>query len=133
MPADVIRRARLRKGFTQEEAAEKAGVSLRTYQRLEQGKRDIMDASMRTGLGVCAALGIDPLTLFLDEERQAEIVETDFSDSAKIVGEFNVNEEDILEITDRELKALNLSAVHETIDNPYAWEILTAILTEKTE
>ena len=68
-----------------------------------------------------------------DEERQAEIVETDFSDSAKIVGEFNVNEEDILEITDRELKALNLSAVHETIDNPYAWEILTAILTEKTE
>ncbi len=72
MPADEIRSARLRKGFTQEEAAEKAGVSLRTYQRLEQGKRDIMDASMRTGLGICAALGIDPLTLILDEERQAD-------------------------------------------------------------
>ena len=69
MPADEIRRARLQKGFTQEEAAEKAGVSLRTYQRLEHGKRDILDASMRTGLGVCAALGIDPLTLIHEEQR----------------------------------------------------------------
>ena len=70
--ADVIRSARLRKGFTQEEAAEKAGVSIRTYQRLEHGERDILEASMKTGLGVCAALGIDPLTLILDEERRAE-------------------------------------------------------------
>lgn len=72
MPADAIRGARLRKGFTQEEAAEKAGVSLRTYQRLEHGERDILDASMRTGLGVCAALGIDPLTLIHEEEQRAE-------------------------------------------------------------
>ena len=72
MPADVIRSARLLKGFTQEEAAEKAGISIRTYQRLEQGERDILEASMKTGLGVCAALGIDPLTLILDEERRAE-------------------------------------------------------------
>ena len=69
MPADEIRSARLQKGFTQEEAAEKAGISLRTYQRLEQGKRDILDASMKTGLGVCAALGIDPLTLIHEEQR----------------------------------------------------------------
>ena len=72
MPADVIRSARLRKGFTQEEAAEKAGISIRTYQRLEHGERDILEASMKTGLGVCAALGIDPLTLILDEEQQAD-------------------------------------------------------------
>ena len=71
MPADVIRSARLLKGFTQEEAAEKAGISIRTYQRLEHGERDILDASMRTGLGVCSMLGIDPLTLFRDGERQA--------------------------------------------------------------
>ena len=68
-----------------------------------------------------------------DEERKAQIVKTDFSDSAKIIGEFNVNDENILEITDRELRALNLEAIHETIDNPYAWEILKAILTEKAE
>ena len=72
MPADVIHSARLRKGFTQEEAAEKAGMSIRTYQRLEHGERDILEASMKTGLGLCAALGIDPLTLILDEERRAE-------------------------------------------------------------
>lgn len=72
MPADVIRSARLLKGFTQEEAAEKAGISIRTYQRLEHGERDILDASMRTGLGLCAALGIDPLTLILDGERRGD-------------------------------------------------------------
>jgi transcriptional regulator with XRE-family HTH domain len=72
MLAEVICSVRLQKGFTQEEAAEKAGVSLRTYQRLEHGKRDILDASMRTGLGVCAALGIDPLSLILDEEQLAD-------------------------------------------------------------
>ena len=72
MPADVIRSARLLKGFTQEEAAEKAGISIRTYQRLEHGERDILEASMKTGLGLCAALGIDPLTLFRDGERQAD-------------------------------------------------------------
>ena len=70
--SDVIRSARLKKGFTQMEAAEKAGIPVRSYQRLETGERDILDASMRTGLGVCAALGIDPLTLTLDEELQAE-------------------------------------------------------------
>ena len=68
-----------------------------------------------------------------NEERKAQIVKTDFSDSAKIIGEFNVNDENILEITDRELRALNLEGIHETIDNPYAWEILKAILTEKAE
>ena len=72
MPADEIRSARLRKGFTQEEAAEKAGVSLRTYQRLEHGKRAILDASMRTGLGVCAALGIDPLSLIQGKEQRGD-------------------------------------------------------------
>lgn len=49
MPADVIHSARLRKGLTQEEVAEKVGISMRTYQQLEHGERDILDASMRTG------------------------------------------------------------------------------------
>ena len=39
--ADVIRSARLRKGYSQQEAAEKEGISLRIYQRLESGKREI--------------------------------------------------------------------------------------------
>ena len=70
MRSDVIRSARLRKGYTQMETAEKAGIALETYQRLEGGQRDILNASMKTGLGVCRALGIDPATLIHDEELQ---------------------------------------------------------------
>ena len=68
----MIRSARHRMGLTQMEAAEKAGIAIETYQRLEYGERDIRRASMQTGLGVCTALGIDPITLVFGEERQAE-------------------------------------------------------------
>ena len=70
--ADVIRSARLRKGYSQMQAAVIAGVSLKTYQRLETGERDILKASMATGMRICAALGIDPGRLILGEEQQAE-------------------------------------------------------------
>ena len=70
--ADVIRSARLRKGYTQHEAAEKAGISLRIYQRLESGERKIRNAAMRTGIGLCAALDLDPVELTLTVDRQAE-------------------------------------------------------------
>ena len=65
---EVLRSARLRKGYTQVEAAEKAGIPVRMYQRLEIGERDIRSASMKTGLAICAALRIDPMTLILGEE-----------------------------------------------------------------
>ena len=70
--SDVIREARLRKGYTQMEAAAKAEITLRTYQRLEHGERDISSASMKTGIGVCAALGLDPTTLILGGELQID-------------------------------------------------------------
>ena len=70
--ADVIRSARLRKGYTQQEASEKAGISLRIYQRLESGEREIRNAAMRTGIGLCAALDLDPVELTLTVNRQAE-------------------------------------------------------------
>ena len=68
----MIRSARLRKGYSQQEAAEKASISLRIYQRLESGERDIRHAAMRTGVGLCAALGLDPVELILSVDRQAE-------------------------------------------------------------
>lgn len=70
--ADAIRAARLQRGYTQQEAAEKAGISVKAYQRLENGERDIRHAAMRTGVGLCAALGLDPVELILSVDRQAE-------------------------------------------------------------
>ena len=67
------------------------------------------------------------------DERFAEYVKADFSDSVKIIGEFNLNEEGNLEITDSELQALELSSISSYIDNPYAMEILKAILPDETK
>ena len=47
-------------------------VSLRIYQRLESGEREIRNAAMRTGIGLCAALDLDPVELTLTVDRQAE-------------------------------------------------------------
>ena len=61
----------------------------------------------------------------------AEIVKADFSDSVKVIGEFNLNDDGVLEITDDKQEALDLSVISSTIDNPQALEILKAILPEE--
>lgn len=54
----ISRRSQL--GFTQEQVAAMAGISLGQYQRFESGERSIANASMKTGLAICAVLMLDP-------------------------------------------------------------------------
>ena len=68
-----------------------------------------------------------------DEERSAEYIKADFSDSVRIIGEFNQNDQGVLVITDKDMQALKISSVSGYIDNPYALEILKAILPEEAE
>ena len=58
-----LKRARIKKGSTQQEIADKAGISLRQYQKFEQGERQITNASFRIAMSVCKALGIIPTML----------------------------------------------------------------------
>ena len=60
----------------------------------------------------------------------APVLKADFSYSARIIGEFNVNGEGTLVITDREGTALSLETIRAGINNPYAYEILAAILRD---
>ena len=60
---EMLRKARLKKGLSQQQVAILAGVHIRQYQRIECGERDIRYASMKLGLSICAVLGIDPLVL----------------------------------------------------------------------
>ena len=62
------------------------------------------------------------------KERKAEYIKADFSDSEKIIGEFNTNENGILEIQDETGNAISLNEIEKTINNRYALEILNAIL-----
>ena len=65
------------------------------------------------------------------DELTAEIVKADFSDSVKVIGEFNLNDDSVLEITDDKQEALDLGVISSTIDNPQAFDILKAILPEE--
>ena len=47
-------------GLTQQQVADKAGILIRQYQRLESGERSLDSTSFRIGLNVCYALQIDP-------------------------------------------------------------------------
>lgn len=46
--------------MTQQQVADKAGIQLRQYQRLENGERNISSSSGRIMLSICAALRLDP-------------------------------------------------------------------------
>ena len=62
------------------------------------------------------------------QEQMADYVKADFSDSAKIIGEFNTDTEGVLKIMDENRDELSLEKIRTGIDNKYAYEILTAIL-----
>ena len=66
--AKILKDARLRIGYSQQEVANVIGVHIKQYQRLEYGERDIRNCSMKTGLAVCAVLGIDPFVLLFGGE-----------------------------------------------------------------
>ena len=60
--AGVLRSRREQLGLTQQEVADRAGIKLQQYQRLETGTRHLEGCSMRIGLAICAVLLLDPYT-----------------------------------------------------------------------
>ena len=65
---EIILNARKAMRYSQQQVATIIGASIRQYQRIEYGERDIRYTSMKLGLAVCAVLGIDPLVLVFGEE-----------------------------------------------------------------
>ena len=56
----MLRKARLRKGYTQQQLADLVDTQLRQYQRLEYGEREMRDTTMKLGLALCSVLELDP-------------------------------------------------------------------------
>ena len=71
MPKDptgqILRSARLIKGYSQMQVANLAGINLAQYQRLEYGERCFSACSMKVGLSICYVLGLDPFLLVLNK------------------------------------------------------------------
>ena len=68
---EMLRKARLKLGYSQQQAATMAGMQIRQYQRFEYGEREVYRVNLRTGLLMCAALELDPVTLIFGEKREA--------------------------------------------------------------
>lgn len=64
----ILKEARLRMGYSQQQIATLLGIHIKQYQRFEYGERDIRHASMQLGLAICAVLGIDPFLLVFGQE-----------------------------------------------------------------
>lgn len=60
---EMLKAARLKKGYSQQQVAVIAGVHVRQYQRLEYGERAMKSINMRLGLAVCAILEINPFDI----------------------------------------------------------------------
>ncbi len=56
----ILRSRREQLEMTQQEVAERAGIKLPQYQRIESGERQLSGCSMRIGLAICAVLMLDP-------------------------------------------------------------------------
>ena len=68
----IFRRARLKKGYSQQTVAARANTYVRAYQRLEYGERDLANASMKLGLSVCRVLELDPFALVLGDPEDSD-------------------------------------------------------------
>ena len=59
-PGEELAKQREALGLTQQQVADRAGILIRQYQRLESGERSLASTSFRIGLNVCYALQIVP-------------------------------------------------------------------------
>ena len=80
--SEMIRQARCRMGYSQQQVATMVGMQVRQYQRLEYGESDIRRIGIRAGLALCAVLHLDPVELafgdnpdLLDELRNQPVTD----------------------------------------------------------
>ena len=69
--SEMLRKARIKLGYSQQQVATMAGMQIRQYQRFEYGEREVSSVNLRAGLLLCAALELDPLTLIFGEKPEA--------------------------------------------------------------
>ena len=75
--ASILRQRRKHLGLTQNQVAEYAGIICKQYQRLESGERNILNASLRIVLPVCAVLKLDPYELFENGEKINKVIKAE--------------------------------------------------------
>ena len=67
---EILKQARHRLGYSQQQVATIAGLQIRQYQRFEYGETEIHRINIRAGLLLCAALELDPVELVFGEKSE---------------------------------------------------------------
>lgn len=67
---NILYQKRIQMKMTQKQVADLASITVRQYQRFEQGERSLASASLRIGLAICDVLRLDPHTLCMDASKQ---------------------------------------------------------------
>ncbi len=68
--SEMLRNARMKLGYSQQQVATMAGMQIRQYQRFEYGEREVYHVNLRSGLLLCAALELDPVMLIFGEKPE---------------------------------------------------------------
>lgn len=68
---EMLRNARHRLGYSQQQVATLIGMPVRQYQRFEYGETEIQRINIRAGLALCAVLELDPVSLVFNGRADA--------------------------------------------------------------
>ena len=68
---EMLRNARHRLGYSQQQVATLIGMPVRQYQRFEYGETEIQRINIRAGLALCAVLELDPVSLVFGGKADA--------------------------------------------------------------
>ena len=68
--SEMLRNARMKLGYSQQQVATMAGMQIRQYQRFEYGEREVYHVNLKTGLLMCAVLELDPVMLVFGEKPE---------------------------------------------------------------
>lgn len=78
----AIKKRRNKAGLTQKELAQRAGLSVKTYQRIEQGRADMRFSQYRA---ILRALSVSDLDISLDTMEVREIAVHDLTASVRLL------------------------------------------------
>ena len=59
-PHHLLKEARLKRGLSLQQTADRCGINIRQYQKFESGERDIRGCAFSLGLLICKTLDLDP-------------------------------------------------------------------------
>ena len=77
-PGEELAKQREALGLTQQQVADRAGILIRQYQRLESGERSLDSTSFRIGLNVCSKSIPDFTAKLVSKRRGSRHVNKDY-------------------------------------------------------